>query len=354
MNSFGNNLKLTVFGGSHSKELGCTIEGLPAGKSIDMRAVNRALLRRSAKMGGMGSTLRHEADIANITSGIEGDPFGIRVVTDGSPLTAVFANNFQNRNDYCAIARPSHADYVQYKKHGSEYDLSGGGQASGRMTLPLVFAGAVCAGLLALQGINIVSHVLRIGKVCDKRFDPMQPALAAEADGYFPLVDNSVKPEMQQAIAAAKESGDTLSCECECAVTGLPVGLGEPFFNGLESMLSHLLFAIPGLHGVEFGEHEHTLGSAMNDCFTEGGATTTNHSGGINGGMANGMPMVFRCWFRPIPSISLPQTGYDLINERPVPLTVTGRHDVCILPRGCVVVESAASICICDFMRDLL
>ncbi len=351
MNSFGNNIRITIFGASHAPELGCTIEGLPAGARIDMREVNRMLVRRSAKGGGPGATLRQEEDLPRIVSGSENGIDGAFLVADGGPLTAVFRNRAQRSGDYGVIARPSHADYVSRIKYGAEYDLSGGGMSSGRMTLPMVFAGAVCSGLLKEKGVTVLSHVLRIGGVSDARFDPMAPALAQGSDPKFPLVDTSVRPAMEAEIASAKAAGDTLPCECECAATGLPVGLGEPFFDGLESTLSHLLFAIPGLRSVEFGDCTSLRGSLTNDPFTEGGRTLTNRSGGVNGGLANGMPLVFRCGFRPVPSISLPQTGFDLEKNEPAELIITGRHDACILPRGCAAVEAAAAIALYDLTR---
>ncbi len=351
MNSLGNRIKIEVFGSSHSEELGCIISGLPEGKRIDMALLRKALARRSAAMGGAGATARREPDEPEITGGFFKGAGESVMVTDGAPMKATFRNKNVRREDYGRIARPSHADFAAFKKYGEGYELSGGGQSSGRMTLPLVFAGAVCAELLRERGISVFSHVLRIGSVWDDRFDPMAPELGEGADLFFPLVNTAVKARMEAEIKEAKQRGDTLSCECECAALGLPAGIGEPFFNGLESELSRLLFSIPGLRGLEFGEREHVYGSEMNDGFGFHGATMTNRSGGVNGGISNGMPLVFRAWFRPVPSISLPQQGYDLKAEAPAPLSISGRHDTCILPRGCAAVEAAASIGIYDLLR---
>ena len=252
MNSYGSKFKITIFGSSHGESLGCVLEGLPNGACIDMRFVRAQLARRSAASGGEGATQRHEPDEPVLTGGSKvsrDDPS--KLILDGTPLTATFFNKDVNRSDYGKFARPSHADLVSFVKYGPGHDLSGGGASSGRMTLPLVFAGAVCAGLLNERGIRAFSHVLRIGPVCDRRFDPVSPELPQDCDPYFPLINGSVRLDMERSLADAKQMGDTLSCECECAVTGLPVGLGEPFFGGVESELCRLLFSIPCLRGAE-------------------------------------------------------------------------------------------------------
>lgn len=350
MNSFGNNIKLELYGGSHDERMGCAITGLPAGAVIDRGAVDALIKRRSASRGGVGATARHEADLPEILSGAE--VTADKLILNGETLRAEFANSDPRKADYGHIARPSHADYVSFVKYGSL--STGGGMSSGRITLPMTFAGGVCASLLMQQGVNIVSHVLRIGSVWDARFDPMAPRLESEADPFFPLADASVRNAMESLIVAAREAGDTVSCECECAVTGLPVGVGEPVFCGLESELAHLLFAIPGVRRVEFGDACGVFGSSINDQYTEGGRTLTNRSGGVNGGLSNGMPLVFTCGFRPVPSIKAEQTGFDLLSLRPAPLRIAGRHDTCILPRGLAAVEAAAAICVYDLMRGII
>lgn len=348
MNSFGNRIILSLIGGSHDEFLGCTIKGLPKGRAVDKSEVLKLIKRRSAAMGGLGATPRHEADIPLIISGAE--ETGQSYILNGEPLEVRFQNASVRKKDYGHIARPSHADYVNFVKSGGEL-ATGGGMSSGRITLPMVFAGGVCASLLKNAGVSVISHVLRIGRAWDKRFDPMNPRLAEGADPFFPLVDASQKQGMESELKRAMEAGDTLSCECECAVLGAPLGLGEPVFCGLESELSRFLFAIPGLRAVEFGETGHILGSRMNDEYATGGRTKTNRSGGINGGMANGMPIVFRARFRPVPSIGMEQTGFDLVSREPAPLTITGRHDTCILPRGLAAVEAAAYFCVYDLME---
>lgn len=343
MDSTGKNIRLTLTGASHAPEVGFTLEGIPRGTVIDMDALRTDIRRRSAA-AHPHSTPRREADDFSIKSGISNG------VADGFPICFGFPNRAHDSSAYSLVARPSHADYAAYTKYGGNVDIRGGGKYSGRMTLPLVAAGSICRGILSRRGIDIFGHVLRIGAVSDERFDAMldkRPPM----DKLFPLVDGSVKAVMERAMADARSRGDTLSCEAECAVTGLPTGLGEPLFDSVEGTLSKLLFMIPGLRGVEFGE-DHILGSRTNDQFTDGGRTLTNHSGGVNGGMTNGQPLIFRCWFRPIPSIALPQTGFDLQKGVPAPLTISGRHDVCILPRGLVAVECAAAIGLLDLIME--
>lgn len=342
MDTFGTKIRLTLTGASHAPSLGFTLAGVPAGKKIDLEGVKRDIYRRSAAAHA-DSTPRREADDFTVDSGIfEG-------VTTGEPIAFTFPNRAHNRSEYAPIARPSHADYCAFvKSHGRE-DISGGGRYSGRMTLPLVAAGSICKQLLRERGIEIFAHVLAIGGERDSAFDPMLSE-KPDMDLLFPVLDEAAGERMRELIRRTREAGDTLSCEAECAVLGLPVGLGEPLFGGVESALSSLLFMIPGLRGVEFGDRL-AFGSQMNDRFAEGGRTLTNHSGGVNGGMANGMPLVFRCWFRPVPSIALPQTGYDLINKKPVPLTIKGRHDTSILPRGLAAVEAAAAAALLDLLE---
>lgn len=343
MDTIGRNVKLKLTGASHAPEVGLELAGIPAGVELDMDAIRFDLERRSAR-NHAAATPRHEADDFIIRSGI------MEGVTDGSVISVGFPNRAHDRSEYRPIARPSHADYCAFVRSGGREDISGGGRYSGRMTLPLVFAGSVCRQILKGRGITIIGHIGKIGDISDDPFDPMMQE-PPKLDPFFPLVDVGRRAEMEALLLSARAGGDTLSAEAEVAVTGLPVGLGEPLFDGLEGTLSRYLYAIPGLRGVEFGR-KLTHGSRMNDQFTDGGGTVTNNSGGVNGGMANGMPLVFRCWFRPVPSISLSQTGFDLIEKKPVPLTIKGRHDTCILPRGLVAVEAAACIAVLDLLME--
>lgn len=341
MDSIGSILRLTLLGASHAPSVGFVLEGLPAGVALDLDAVRFDLRRRSAA-SYRNATARREADDFTIDSGIKGG------MTDGGPLSVTFPNRAYDRSEYRPVARPSHADYAAFVKSRGREDISGGGRYSGRMTLPLTFAGSVCRQLLSAEGINVFSHISRIGNIRDRLFDPVEPA-SSGLDPFFPLLDASNRAPMEELINSAREKGDTLACGLECAVTGLPVGLGDPLFGGVESTLSGYLFMIPGLRAVEFGDMG-VYGSETNDQFTEGGRTKTNRSGGVNGGMTNGMPLVFRVGFRPVPSVSLPQTGFDLIEKKPVPLEIKGRHDTAILPRGAVAVEAAACIALLELL----
>lgn len=346
MDTIGKNIRITLFGASHAASVGCVLEGIPAGMRIDLDAVRFDLERRSARNYEY-ATKRHEADELIVDSGIIGGE------ATGEPIKAVFPNRAFDRAEYRPVARPSHADYAAFIKSGGREDVSGGGKYSGRMTLPLTFAGSVCRQLLRARGIEVFSHIGFIGDIKDAPFDPLMdepPAL----DPFFPLVDANKRSGMEELIISARERGDTLASGLECAALGLPVGVGEPLFDGVESTLSRYLFMIPGLRGVDFGE-KRIFGSEMNDQFTEGGRTKTNDSFGVNGGMTNGMPLLFRVWFRPVPSVSLPQTGYDLIAKKPVPLQIKGRHDTSILPRGAVAVEAAACLGLTELVmeRDL-
>ena len=344
MNTTGNKFRLALLGASHAPSVGFVFEGLPSGFRVDMDAVRFDLMRRSAASYSF-ATPRREADDFYVNSGLSGG------VTDGGPLSATFPNRAYDRSEYRPVARPSHADFAAWVKSGGKEDISGGGRYSGRMTLPLTFAGSVCRQMLKERGIEVFSHISFIGDVQDAAFDPVmneKPVL----DPFFPLVDKTKREPMETLIRETREGGDTLACGLECAALGLPVGLGEPLFDGLEGTISRYLFMIPGLRGVEFGEMR-LFGSEMNDQFTDGGRTLTNFSGGVNGGMANGMPLVFRVWFRPVPSVSLPQTGFDLIEKNPVPLEIKGRHDTAILPRGAVAVEAAACIALMELLIKL-
>lgn len=343
MDSIGNNVKLTLFGASHAPFVGCVIEGLPSGVGIDMDAVRFDLERRRAGNYGYASP-RRESDVFTVESGLDGG------VLTGEPLRAVFPNKAYDRSAYSPVARPSHADFAAFVKSGGKEDISGGGRYSGRMTLPLTFAGSVCRQLLEKKCITVFSHISFIGSVHDEPFDPVMTK-APKLDPFFPLVSSEKKEAMERLITETREKGDTLACGLECAALGLPVGLGEPLFGGIESTLSRYLFMIPGLRGISFGDIKE-YGSGMNDQFTDGGLTVTNRSCGINGGMANGMPMLVSVWFRPVPSVALMQTGYDLINEKPVPFEIKGRHDTAILPRGAVAVEAAVCLGLYDLLLD--
>ena len=343
MEHFENGFSLTLTGASHAPEVGFALRGIPAGEKVDLDLLKRDIIRRSAA-SFENATPRREADGFTVVSGIAGG------VTTGETIRFTFENRAYDRSEYRLVARPSHADLCAFVRSGGTEDISGGGRYSGRMTLPLVAAGGVCRQILARRGMEVFAHVAAIGELRDAPFDPMMEQKPV-MDELFPLVSPSKRKWMEELISVTRAAGDTLSSEAECAVLGAPVGLGEPLFGGVEATLSKYLFAIPGLRSAEFAERR-PLGSDMNDQFTEGGRTKTNNSRGINGGMANGMPIIFRAWFRPVPSISLPQTGFDLIEKKPVPLMITGRHDTAILPRGLVAVEAAACLAMLEMLFE--
>ncbi|MBO4383947.1 MAG: chorismate synthase [Clostridia bacterium] len=343
MDSIGKNIKLTLSGASHAPSVGCVLEGLPCGFKLDMDAVRFDLERRRAGNYAL-ATPRREADDLIIVSGIKDG------VTDGGPVSVTFPNREHDKNAYSPVARPSHADYAAWVKSGGAEDISGGGRYSGRMTLPLTFAGSVVRQLLKADGITVFSHISYIGSVEDAPFDPVMER-APELDPFFPLVDRTKREPMERLISETRDRGDTLACGLECAALGVPAGLGEPLFSGVESTLSRYLFMIPGLRGIDFADMR-VLGSEMNDQFADGGRTVTNRSFGINGGIANGMPLIVKVRFRPVPSIGLPQTGYDLIGSKPVPLEIKGRHDTAILPRGAAAVEAAVCLGLYDLLLD--
>ncbi len=350
MNTFGRNLRLSIFGESHGRCVGCTLDGLPAGFLPDWGLIKRELARRSPRRSAE-STPRIESDEFEILSGI----YNSRLT--GAPLTALFFNHDMRHDDYAApIARPSHADFAAYIKYGGYNDRRGGGMFSGRLTSAIVFAGAIAKQLMAPCGIKVISHILSVGNITD---DPFAPVLIGNQipilDDMFPVINRDIKAEIEALFGVLRTQGDSIGGIVECAVLGLNPGIGEPFFNSLESMISHAIFSIPGVRGIEFGDGfalSKMLGSEANDGFTESGKTFTNHSGGINGGISNGMPLIFRACFKPVPSIAKMQSCFDLTESKPVDTELTGRHDVCIVPRGCVIIEAAAAFAICDLLFE--
>ncbi|HWS29210.1 MAG TPA: chorismate synthase [Clostridia bacterium] len=351
MNTWGNRIKLTVFGTSHGAALGCVLDGIRPGLKLDFDAIDEELIRRMPRADGI-STARKEPDRYELLSGVYNS------FTDGTPVCAVFKNADARSEEYPhpEIPRPSHADYAAHKKYNGFNDPRGGGMFSGRMTLPLVFAGAVARQYLKERGITVKTHVLMIGGVSDENFDPVHvnAAQLQALDPFFPLLDKSAREKMELALASAREQGDSLGCAAECAAVGLDAGLGEPFFQSLESSISSLLFSVPAIKAVEFGAglgFAHGKGSELNDGFrAENGAvkTLTNFSGGVNGGMANGMPLIVRAAFRPVPTIKKAQQSVNLKSMNIETLSHAGRHDACILPRGLAAVEAAVCLALLD------
>ena len=345
MSQYGEHLRLTIFGQSHAPAIGMTLEGLPAGEAIDMEAL-QAFLNRRAPGRNAWSTPRKEADTPEFLSGL------VENVTCGTPITAVIRNTNTRSGDYANLAvvpRPGHADYTAWVKYGGHADFAGGGAFSGRLTAPLCIAGGICLQLLKKRGIEVISRIASIGAVEDPA-----PLTASTADKPFPVVDDAAGEAMQAAIAAAKADGDSIGGVVECAVLGLPVGLGGPLFDGMEGQIASIVFGIPAVKGIEFGigfEAARLRGSENNDPFTvENGQirTTTNHCGGILGGITNGMPLTFRAAFKPTPSIAKEQQSVNLTTLTPETLQIVGRHDPCIVPRAVPCIEAAAAIAVYD------
>ena len=353
---FGRKLKVTVFGQSHGKAIGVTVDGFPAGEAIDMEALNAFMARRKPGKSPL-STARKEADAPVFLSGVENG------VTCGFPLCAVIENGDQHSKDYDALLdlpRPGHADYTAHVKWGGAADMRGGGHFSGRLTAPLCVAGGIAKQMLARRGIHIGAHLAAVAGIADEPF-PLRPTadlFAAVAAKTFPVLDDRAGAKMQLAILAAREAGDSVGGIIECAVTGLPAGLGGPMFDGVENRLAAALFGIPAVKGVEFGAGfaaAAMFGSANNDPFLleEGEiVTATNHAGGILGGITNGMPVTFRLGIKPTPSIGKPQRTVSLSRMEEAELVIHGRHDPCVAHRAVPVAEAVAALTVLDLLLE--
>lgn len=345
--SIGSTLRLTLFGRSHGSFVGMTLTGVPAGKTISTDAL-QAFLERRAPGHSPLSTPRREADVPRFLSGLSGG------VTDGAPITAVIDNTDVRPEDYknlSSVPRPGHADYTSYVKYGRIEP--GGGQFSGRMTAALCVAGGICLQLLEQEGVRVISRIASVGAVED-----CGELLASTAPKPFPVVDDACGEAMQQAILQAKAAGDSLGGIIQCRVLGLPAGVGEPLFGGLEGRISAAAFGIPAVKGVSFGSGfggTRLRGSENNDPFTiENGkiVTKTNNCGGILGGISTGICIDFHVAVKPTPSISLPQESIDLEKMQPVTLKISGRHDPCIVPRAVPCVEAAAAFAVYDALLE--
>ena len=343
--TYGENLHLTIFGQSHSPAIGVTVEGIPAGEKVDLDELQRFLDRR-APGKNVWSTPRKEVDAPEILSGL------VNGYTCGAPLTAIIRNTNTRSQDYANLAvtpRPGHADYTAEVKYGGYQDRAGGGHFSGRLTAPLCIAGGICLQILAREGITLVGRIASIAGITDE--GELTGSLAGKE---FPVVSDARGEEMREAIAAAREAGDSVGGVIECAIFGAPAGLGDPMFGGMENRIAAAVFGIPAVKGVEFGAGfgvASLRGSEDNDAFTvENGkiVTETNHCGGILGGITNGMPIVFRAAFKPTPSIAREQQSVNLQTMVPEKMAVTGRHDPCIVPRAVPCVEAAAAIAVYD------
>ena len=345
MSQYGEHLRLTIFGQSHAPAIGMTLEGLPAGEAIDMEAL-QAFLERRAPGRTDWSTPRREADAPEFLSGLVGN------VTCGAPLTAIIRNTNTRSGDYANLAvvpRPGHADYTAQVKYGGHQDYAGGGAFSGRLTAPLCIAGGICIQLLKRRGIEIISRIASVGTAEDTA-----PLTCSTAEKPFPTVSDEAGTAMRAVIADAKAEGDSVGGVIECAVLGLPAGLGGPLFDGMEGRIASIVFGIPAVKGIEFGAgfaSARLRGSENNDPFTVKNGTiktVSNRCGGILGGITDGMPLTFRAAFKPTPSIARAQQSVNLKTLTPETLRVTGRHDPCIVPRAVPCVEAAAAVAVYD------
>lgn len=358
MNTYGINLKLKIYGGSHDEKIGMTLSGIPAGEAIDFDAL-RAFMARRAPGNAAYATKRKEPDEPVFLSGIENG------VTNGEVIEAVIYNKNQRSGDYSSlydIPRPSHADFAARMKYGDGVDLRGGGHFSGRLTAPMCIAGGICLQILARRGITVGAHIASVGNVRDDSLNPTElsaEVLTLPGTRSFPVLNESKGEEMMALIENARADADSVGGVVECAAIGLPAGLGEHMFMGVEGRISSIVFGIPAVKGIEFGlgfGSAALLGSENNDPFVTDGKTVytkTNNCGGILGGMTNGMPILFRAAMKPTPSIGKEQDSVSLSRMENVKLTISGRHDPCVVPRAVPVFEAACALAVLDMILDV-
>ncbi len=350
-NTFGQHLAVTLFGESHGPAIGAVVDGLCPGLPVDEENIRRMLQLRQP--GGAISTARQEKDAFQIVSG------AVNGVTTGTPLTILIPNQDTKSGDYAqmqTLMRPGHADYpAQCKYHGYQ-DTRGGGHFSGRITAALVAAGAICHSALQAKGIFIGTHISRCAGIPDRSFENLNTDIQTLSSALFPVLDTSAGEKMRSAILAAKEDGDSVGGVLETAITGLPAGVGEPWFDTFEGLLSHILFSVPAVKGVEFGDGfalADMKGSEANDQlrYADGNVVTaTNHGGGIGGGITSGMPVIFRCAVKPTPSIAKRQETVDILNEENADLEIKGRHDPAIVHRARIVIDAVTAIAVYDML----
>ncbi len=354
--TWGEKVKISIFGESHGKAIGVVLDGLPAGEALDLNAIMVQMSRR-APGRDLTSTPRKESDLPQIVSGV------LNGKTTGAPLCALIENTNTKSGDYDNlkfVPRPGHSDYPAFLRYNGFNDVRGGGHFSGRLTAPLVFAGAVCRQILQRRGVFIGAHVSAIADVNDTPFNPVdipESLLLNLSSTYFSVINKEAEQRMRDKIEAARVTQNSVGGVIECAAIGVPPGIGSSMFGGIEPILSSILFAVPACKGVEFGAGfgaAGMLGSENNDAYYYDGDTVktkTNNAGGILGGISTGMPILFRAAFKPTPSISLEQDSVDLIAKTDAKLSVHGRHDPCIVPRAVPVVEAAATIALINLMN---
>lgn len=357
MNTLGNKLRVTVFGQSHAPAIGCVIDGLPAGFAPDMERVAAFMARRAPGQNAW-STPRKESDTPEILSGL------VDGKTCGAPVSMVIRNGGQYSKDYSGLKRtprPSHADYTAMIKYGENYDIRGGGQFSGRLTAPLCFAGAFALQLLEQKGITVAAHIDRIAGVPDTAPDfarVTREELEALLKKPFPVFSDEAGIKMRQEIEKARMDCDSVGGVIQCFAVGLPAGIGEPMFDGVENRLAYALFGIPAVRGVSFGTGFAAAGmrgSEHNDPFYMDGdrvSARTNHAGGVLGGITSGLPLVVNIAVKPTASIAKEQDTVDLQTGEDTSLVIHGRHDPCIVPRAVPVAEAVTALTVLDMMLE--
>lgn len=353
---WGSNIKISIFGESHGNAIGINIDGLPSGFEIDMEKVQLEMKRRAPGKNEL-STARKEADLPEILSGFfEGK-------TTGTPLCAIIRNSDTRSKDYSKtkdFMRPGHADYTGYERYNGFNDYRGGGHFSGRITAPLVFAGAICKQILENKGIFIGAHISSIKDINDEDFNEVNIS-KEELEGLrkmeLPLINKSLEDKIRHTIMQAKYNGDSVGGIIECAVIGIDSGVGNPFFDSVESTLAHLMFSIPAIKGIEFGKGfdiTKLYGSEANDEYYYDGdlvKTKTNNNGGVLGGISNGMPILFKVAVKPTASILKEQNTIDIKEKKDAKFRIEGRHDPCIVQRALPVVEAVTAIGILDLIK---
>lgn len=354
---FGRNLKVTVFGESHSAGIGAVISGIPAGIEIDMDRVAAFMALRVPGKNKL-STARKEADLPEVLSGI------LDGVTTGSPICAVIRNTDTRSGDYkniMDVPRPGHSDFAAYMRYGGKNDVRGGGHFSGRLTAPLCFAGAICLQILESKGIYVGAHIQSVGEVEDVRFDDVHPTIEGLTGPMwkaFPVIDDEAGAKMQQEILAAAEDQDSIGGVIECVIAGVEPGFGAHMTDGVENRLAAAMFGVSAVKGIEFGSGfagSRMRGSQNNDpfCIEDGKVrTVTNHHGGSLGGITSGMPIRFAVAMKPTPSISKPQQSVSLSRMESETLVIKGRHDPCIVHRAVPVVAAVAAMTVLDMIYE--
>lgn len=350
-NTFGNSIIVTVFGESHGMAVGAVLDGLPAGIGVSMANINEMLHLRHPK--DKTATLRQEEDEVSILGGVFNN------FTTGTPLTLTIQNKDMHSGDYqYGVARPSHVDYVARKRYGGFEDYRGGGHFSGRVTAALVAAGGILLPVLNNLGIKVGTHILQCGSICDRNFEILPNDLDFLSKRNFPVLEFGVEEKMTEVIMRAADDKDSIGGLVQTGIYGLPAGLGEPWFDGFESMLSHIIFSIGGIKGIEFGlgfAFANKKGSEVNDSFVikdEKVSTKTNNNGGINGGLTNGMPVVFQCVVKPTASIGKAQETIDFVKNENVIMELKGRHDPAIIRRICPVIDSVTALVVADMLSQ--